>query len=68
MVRPQLSDQYGLLDLGSVKHPVVASIKKNFVGNDVRLSGKSPAMVVTGPNMGGKSTLLRTSALAVILA
>ena len=44
--------------------------KKNFIPNDTHLDnkGSQSLLLVTGPNMGGKSTLLRQTALAAILA
>ncbi len=52
------------------KHPVVAAIVQgNFVPNDLLLSRESSwAAVLTGPNMGGKSTYLRQAAIIVLLA
>ncbi|KAH7428809.1 hypothetical protein KP509_09G018600 [Ceratopteris richardii] len=56
-----------------LRHPIVeASLDggRCFVPNDIRLGGKEhpPFMLLTGPNMGGKSTLIRQVCLAVILA
>ena len=42
---------------------------KNFVPNDVNLGGDNPLVsLITGPNMGGKSTLLRQTCIAVIMS
>ena len=52
-------------------HPCVAMTnKKNFIPNDTLLDNhdNQSLLLVTGPNMGGKSTLLRQTALAAILA
>jgi len=57
------SDSF-LLDAESVVHPFV----KTPVPNPVRLSGGEPMIFLTGPNMGGKTTYLRSAALVVFLA
>ncbi len=50
-------------------HPVVASrLKTPFVRNDIDLDASRRMLVITGPNMGGKSTYMRQTALIVILA
>ena len=53
-------------------HPCVATsgFTKSFVPNDTLLGIENvpPFLIVTGPNMGGKSTLLRQTCIAVILA
>jgi DNA mismatch repair protein MutS len=56
--------------LAGSRHPVVEALSRTpFVPNDVDLDGDSRQIVVlTGPNMGGKSTYLRQAALAVIMA
>ena len=46
-------------------HPVVGGLKRDFVSNIVEVGNE--VVVVTGPNMGGKSTLLRSVACCVIL-
>ena len=51
------------------RHPVVQSVLDHpFVPNDVQLDGATRMLVITGPNMGGKSTYMRQTALIVILA
>lgn len=53
-----------------LRHPTAGASVDAFVPNDVNLGGElhAPFMLLTGPNMGGKSTLLRQVCLAVILA
>ncbi len=75
-VRPEIDDSFELT-LEDARHPVVEKLAAGgrFVPNDVAL-GASPdgagtrarLWLVTGPNMAGKSTLMRQTALAVILA
>ena len=50
------------------RHPVVENQVDNFVANDVELDDKRQMLVVTGPNMGGKSTYMRQVALITLLA
>jgi DNA mismatch repair protein MSH6 len=57
-----------LLKTTNMKHPVISSINPDFVGNDIEFANDKRAFVLTGPNMGGKSTIMRTLALNVILA
>jgi len=66
-VRPELGEERELL-LAGARHPMLeARLGRECIPNDVRLGGQ-PLAVVTGPNMGGKSTFLRTAALLVVLA
>jgi DNA mismatch repair ATPase MutS len=68
--RPKLT-QDDVIDITAGRHPVVeASLPRGepFVANDVRLSPKERILVVTGPNMAGKSTILRQTAIIVILS
>ena len=63
---PEVSDQPGPLSALDLLHPLLPSEVR--VGNDVSLSGPGSALVVTGSNMAGKSTLLRALGLNVALA
>jgi DNA mismatch repair protein MutS len=69
--RPLLADQ-PCFDVEGGRHPVVeAAVAKGggrFVANDCRLSPDDRLWLVTGPNMGGKSTFLRQNALIAVLA
>ncbi|TRY50204.1 DNA mismatch repair proteins mutS family domain containing protein [Cryptosporidium tyzzeri] len=60
-----------MLELKESRHPVVAKLKANYIPNDILLNGGSspaPCSLVTGPNMGGKSTILRQTCISVIMA
>ena len=58
-----------LLDIEAGKHPVVErALEQPFVANDLQLDESSSMLLITGPNMGGKSTYMRQTALIVILA
>ena len=67
LVRPQISESGRLALLGS-RHPVVENtVKTPFVPNDIVLE-KHGCLLLTGPNMAGKSTLMRQVAVAAIMA
>ncbi len=66
--RPQFSDVAGINIVGG-RHLVVAAVlDQPFVPNDVDLSEARRMLVITGPNMGGKSTYMRQIALITLLA
>ena len=68
LVRPEFDDEAGI-DITEGRHPVVEQIQSRpFIPNDVRLSDGVRMLVITGPNMGGKSTFMRQVALIVLLA
>ena len=56
------------LELAGARHPVIESLVDQFIPNDLRLDSKRSCVILTGPNMGGKSTYMRQAALAVIMA
>ena len=67
-VKPRVRDD-GELAIADARHPVVESRAESFVPNDVLLNETDHQVVVlTGPNMGGKSTYLRQTALIVLMA
>ncbi|UZK04353.1 DNA mismatch repair protein MutS [Venatoribacter cucullus] len=67
-VQPQLTDD-AVLDIEQGRHPVVENlITEPFVANDTQLDGRTNMQIITGPNMGGKSTYMRQVALIVLLA
>jgi DNA mismatch repair protein MutS len=66
--KPQLQDEPGI-KIEAGRHPVVESVlDKPFVANDLTLHPDRRMLVITGPNMGGKSTYMRQAALIVLLA
>ena len=68
LVRPALTDAPGL-DIRGGRHLVVEqSSAEPFVPNDLVLGPERRLLVITGPNMGGKSTYMRQTALIVVLA
>lgn len=65
---PELTDQPGL-QITEGRHPVVESVAQHpFVPNDIHLADKQRMLMITGPNMGGKSTYMRQVALITLLA
>ncbi|AGA90860.1 DNA mismatch repair protein MutS [Thioflavicoccus mobilis 8321] len=66
--RPELVEE-PVIAIEGGRHPVVEQVLQTpFVANDCRLDDRRRLTVVTGPNMGGKSTFMRQTALIVLLA
>ena len=67
-VRPSFTAE-SLIDIEAGRHPVVEALsRKAFTANDVCLNPNHRLILITGPNMGGKSTYMRQTALIVLLA
>ena len=70
-VRPQFADE-PLIEIDGGRHPVVEAqmetSSENFIANDCRLSAVRRLLLITGPNMGGKSTYMRQVALITLMA
>ena len=68
-VRPEVTDGFDLLIVGG-RHPVVERMmpREKFIPNDVTLTVDARVIVLTGPNMAGKSTILRQIGLIVLMA
>ena len=66
--RPTFTQEPGISIKGG-RHPVVESVLDHpFVSNDLELSKQRRMLIITGPNMGGKSTYMRQTAVIVLLA
>ena len=65
--RPEFVD-YPCLEIVGGRHPVVERQVDSFIANDLDLSPARRMLLITGPNMGGKSTYMRQTALIVLLA
>jgi len=65
--RPQLVDA-PCLTIFEGRHPVVENQIERFIANDCKLSNDRRLLLITGPNMGGKSTFMRQVALITLLA
>ena len=64
--RPELTDEI-LIEIDAGRHPVVESQIDTFIANGTRLSATRQLLLITGPNMGGKSTYMRQVALIVLI-
>ena len=71
-VRPQIDGESAMLDISQGRHPVIETqlpVGERYVPNDIRLDNEQQQIIIiTGPNMAGKSALLRQTALMVIMA
>ena len=65
--RPEFSAEVSV-EIEAGRHPVVEALVDPFIANDCRLSAARQLLLVTGPNMGGKSTYMRQVALIALLA
>ena len=68
-VRPEVHDEYEV-EIEGGRHPVVETMmpREEFIPNDLRLGEDARVVILTGPNMAGKSTILRQVGLIVLLA
>ncbi|MGZ3184525.1 MAG: DNA mismatch repair protein MutS [Telluria sp.] len=64
---PELVDE-PCLDIAAGRHPVVENQIERFIANDCQLRDDQRMLLITGPNMGGKSTFMRQVALITLLA
>ncbi len=64
---PEFTDEPGIAIRGG-RHPVVEAQVDHFIPNDVVLNRGRQMLLITGPNMGGKSTYMRQAALITLLA
>ncbi|MEW7972482.1 MAG: DNA mismatch repair protein MutS [Candidatus Thiodiazotropha endolucinida] len=68
LVSPQMVEEPGL-QITDGRHPVVEQVSSDpFVANSVTFDDQQRMLIITGPNMGGKSTFMRQIALIVLLA
>lgn len=65
--RPQFTQKSEII-IKNGRHPVLEHTQQPFVANDANLSSNKNLAIITGPNMGGKSTYMRQIALIVLLA
>jgi len=66
-VRPKLMEQM-VIDLKASRHPVIEKFQDHFIPNDVVMKEDDYILLITGPNMSGKSTYMRQVALIAIMA
>ena len=68
LVRPTLNDEH-IIEIVEGRHPVVERVSKNsYVSNDCIMNKDINTLLITGPNMSGKSTYMRQLAIIVIMA
>lgn len=68
LVRPILNEN-GYVNVIAGRHPVVEHVSKSeYVPNDIKMDKNTRTLLITGPNMSGKSTYMRMTAIIVILA
>ena len=67
-IRPSFNEER-ILDIKEGRHPILEKVGSlQYVPNDVKMDDKHSVQIITGPNMGGKSTYMRQAALLVIMA
>ncbi|WP_019616029.1 DNA mismatch repair protein MutS [Psychromonas ossibalaenae] len=67
-IRPTLQAKSGI-EIEEGRHPVVEQVSKTpFIANPINLNDQRRMLIITGPNMGGKSTYMRQTALMVLMA
>ena len=66
-VRPILNNE-NIIDIKNGRHPVIELTIDNYVPNDVKMNDDDFILLITGPNMSGKSTYMRELALIAIMA
>ncbi len=68
LTRPQITQNSEILIVGG-RHPMVeTSLDAAFIANDIHLDANTRMLMITGPNMGGKSTYMRQCAVIALLA
>ena len=67
LIRPNIKPEIGI-NIKQGRHPVLSLNHNQFIPNDSNLNSNTPLIIITGPNMGGKSTYMRQTALITILA
>ncbi|MFA5917559.1 MAG: DNA mismatch repair protein MutS [Candidatus Gracilibacteria bacterium] len=65
--KPEITKDYAL-QIKSGRHPIIEKITSDFISNDLELKKDDFVHIITGPNMGGKSTFLRQNALILLMA
>src|SRR5207253_2361934 len=67
LVRPRFTDET-LISITHGRHPVVERQVEAFIPNDLHMDATRRMLIITGPNMGGKSTYMRQTAVIALLA
>ncbi len=68
LVKPKLNEE-NVIEIVDGRHPVVEIVSKNaYVPNDIKMDNTTDVLLITGPNMSGKSTYMRELAIIIIMA
>lgn len=68
LVKPKLNEE-NVIEIVDGRHPVVEIVSKNaYVPNDIKMDNTTDILLITGPNMSGKSTYMRELAIIIIMA
>jgi DNA mismatch repair protein MutS len=65
--KPDLDNNYGLEIIGG-RHPIVEMFEESFISNRLKMNEENKMMVITGPNMAGKSVYIKQNALIILMA
>ncbi len=65
--KPEITEEFETR-ITDGRHPVIEQLQDNYIPNDILIGKENRTMIITGPNMAGKSTVLRQVALLTLLA
>ncbi len=65
--KPEVSEEFDI-EIKEGRHPVIEQVEQQYIPNDIVMTKENRTMIITGPNMAGKSTVLRQAALITLLA
>ncbi len=65
--KPEITEEF-VIEIKEGRHPVIEQIEQQYIPNDILITKENRTMIITGPNMAGKSTVLRQVALITLLA
>jgi DNA mismatch repair protein MutS len=65
--KPEITEEFEIQIING-RHPVIEQIEAQYIPNDIFIGKENRTMIITGPNMAGKSTVLRQVALIILLA
>ena len=65
--KPEIREEFET-EMKDARHPVIEQLQDNYIPNDIEMGKENRTMIITGPNMAGKSTVLRQVALVTLLA
>jgi DNA mismatch repair protein MutS len=66
-VKPEINNE-NKIEVIDGRHPVLDTLKEDFIPNNLEMNEKNKIFIITGPNMAGKSTYMRQNALIIIMA